>query len=113
LIRTPNGQAFLGSRVVEKPVEENLRLREEYVRVERKQVDRVATEGDMKDSEDVNIELIEHAEVPVITKEARVFEEISIGKDVKHREETVKETIRKTEVDIEEIGIGKNEKKSL
>jgi stress response protein YsnF len=55
----------------------------------------------------VNIELIEHAEVPVVSKEARVVEEISIGKDVKHRDETVKDTVRKTEVDIEEIDTSK------
>jgi uncharacterized protein (TIGR02271 family) len=110
---TETGGVRLKSRIVEKPVEENLRLREEYVRIERNQVDRAATDEDLKNSGDVNIELIEHAEVPVVSKEARVVEEISIGKDVKHREETVKETVRKTEVDIEEIGTGKNKRNSL
>ena len=104
---TETGGVRLKSRIVEKPVEENLRLREEYVRVERKQVNRIATDSDLRNAENVNIELIEHAEVPVVSKEARVVEEISIGKDVKHREETVKDTIRKTEVDIEEIGTRK------
>jgi uncharacterized protein (TIGR02271 family) len=104
---TETGGVRLKSRIVEKPVEENLRLREEYVRVERKQVDRAATDADLENAEDVNIELIEHAEVPVVSKEARVVEEISIGKDVKHRDETVKDTVRKTEVDIEEIDTSK------
>ena len=105
---TETGGVRLKSRIVEKPVEDNLRLREEYVRVERKQVNRIATDTDLKNAENVNLELIEHAEVPVVSKEARVVEEISIGRDVKHREETVIDTIRKTEVDIEEIGRKRN-----
>ena len=55
----------------------------------------------MKNSEDVNIQLIEHADAPVASKKVGVVEEICIGKDVKHREETVKNIVCKTKVDIE------------
>ena len=70
-------------------------------RRERKQFDRAATNGNLKNSEDVNIQLIEHADAPVASKKVGVVEEICIGKDVKHREETVKNIVCKTKVDIE------------
>jgi len=97
------GGVRLRSRIIEKPVEENLRLREEHVRVERNTVDRPATEADFNDFKEGNIEVTEHAEVPVVSKEARVVEEVSLGKEVEHREETVRDSVRKTEVDVEDI----------
>ena len=80
------GGVRLRSRIIEKPVEENLRLREEHVRVERNTVDKPATEADFNNF-----------------KEARVVEEISLNKEVEHRKETVRDTVRKTEVDMEEL----------
>jgi hypothetical protein len=49
------------------------------------------------------IEIKEHAEVPVVTKETRVVEEISLNKEVNERDEKVKDSVRKTEVDVERI----------
>jgi len=103
------GGVRLKSRIVESPVEENLRLREERVRVERTPVDRKATEADLENFQETEIEITEHAEVPVVNKEARVVEEVNLNKDVEHRDETVRETVRKTEVDVENIE-GKNKK---
>jgi len=97
------GGVRLKSRIVEKPVEENLRLREERVTVERTPVDRKATEEDLTTLRDQEIEIVENAEVPVVSKEARVIEEVKLNKEVEHRDETVRETVRKTEVDIENI----------
>ena len=48
-------------------------------------------------------EITEHSEVPVISKEARVVEEISVNKDVTERNEKVKDSVRKTEVEIEDL----------
>ena len=42
-----------------------------------------------------------NAEIPVVSKEARIVEEVSLGKEVEYREETINDTVRKTEVDIE------------
>lgn len=50
------------------------------------------------------IEMKEHSEVPVISKEARVIEEISINKEVSEKNQNVKDSVRKTEVDIEKLG---------
>jgi len=98
------GGVRLRSRIVERPVEESIRLREEHVNVERTPVDRVATEADFANFKEGTIEEIEHAERPVVAKEARVVEEVSLGKDVNEREETIKDTVRHTEVDTEDLG---------
>lgn len=105
------GGVRLRSRIVERPVEESLRLREEHVRVERNTVDRPATEADFNNFKEGSIEVTETAEVPVVSKEARVVEEVSLGKDVEHREETIRDTVRKTEVDVEEIETNKKGKR--
>lgn len=97
------GGVRVRSRIVERPVEETLRLREEHVRVERNPVDRVLTDADRTAFQEQNIELTERAEVPVVNKEARVVEEIKITKDVDERTETVRDTVRNTEVDVENI----------
>ena len=97
------GGARLRSRIVERPVEEELRLREERVYVNRNTVNRAATDADFNAFKEGQIELVEHAEVPVVSKEARVVEEISLGKEVNERTETVRDTVRKTEVDVEDI----------
>lgn len=96
------GGIRITQRVVEKPVEENISLREEHVKVHRKNVDRPATDSDF-DANDHDIEIREHAEVPVVNKEARVVEEIKVTKEVTNRDEKVKDTIRKTEVDVHDL----------
>jgi len=85
------------SRIVETPVEETVRLREENVNVERVPVDRMATGAAFSEKE---IEMTETSEVPVVNKEARVVEEITVSKDVEERDETIRDTIKETEVDI-------------
>ncbi|PSR53857.1 hypothetical protein AHMF7605_10165 [Adhaeribacter arboris] len=97
------GGARLRSRVIEKPVEESINLREEHVHVERTPVDRPATQADLSNFQEGEIEITEHAEVPVITKEARVVEEISLEKEVEEREETIRDTVRRTDVEIENL----------
>jgi len=49
------------------------------------------------------VEITEHKEVPVVSKEARVVEEVSINKDIDYRDETIRDTSRRTEVDVEEF----------
>lgn len=92
------GGVRLRSRIVEKDVSENINLREEKVNVERNTVNRPASEADLVEE---NIEVVEHAEVPVVNKEARVVEEVKLNKEVTERNETVSDTVLKTEVDIE------------
>jgi len=97
------GGARIRSRIVERPVEEHLRLREEHVWVERNQVNRPASEADIRNFKEGEVTITEHAEVPIVNKEARVVEEVRLGKEVEERDETVRGTVRKTDVDIERL----------
>ncbi|WAK02341.1 YsnF/AvaK domain-containing protein [Methylobacter sp. YRD-M1] len=95
------GRVRLRSKIIERPVEEHLRLREEHVHVERHAVNRPATEADMAGFKEGEIEIVERSEVPVVSKEARVVEEVQVGKEVEEREEIVREKLKKTQVDVE------------
>lgn len=100
------GGVRVRSRIVERPVEESIRLREENVRVERNQVNRPVSDSELNQFQEGEIELTERAEVPVVNKEARVVEEIRLSKEVNERNETINDTVRNTEVDIEDINRG-------
>lgn len=98
-----SGGVRVRSRIVERPVEEKLRLREEHIKVERNQVNRPASAADFKAFKQGDAEFIEHKEVPIVNKEAKVVEEVRIGKEVDSRQETIRETEKKTEVDVQQI----------
>ncbi len=97
------GGVRLRSRIVERPVEENIRLRQEHVNVERTPVNRPATDADFKNFKEGTVEVREHNEVPVVAKDARVVEEVKLDKEVSEREETVRDTVRNTEVNTENL----------
>jgi uncharacterized protein (TIGR02271 family) len=87
--------------VVETPVEEPVRLRDETVRVERRAIDsdRPASEADFQER---TVEVTETDEEAVVAKSARVTEEVVISKDVQERTEPVRETVRRTEVEVDD-----------
>ncbi len=89
------------SRVIEEPVEEKVTLREERVRVDRQPTNRAATQGDLSGNREQVVEVQEFAEEPVVSKQSRVVEEVRVGKDVTERTETVRDTVRHTEVNVE------------
>ena len=93
------GGVTVRSHIIERPVEETIRLRTEHVTVTRTPVDRPADSADFRDR---TISVKESAEEAVVSKQARVVEEINIKKDVDTRTETVRETARETEVDVVE-----------
>lgn len=97
------GGARVSSRIVERPVEERIKLREEHVNVNRKPVDRPADSRDLENYKDRTIEEHETSEVPVVNKEARVVEEVSLDKDVETREEVIRDNVRTTEVDVDRL----------
>lgn len=103
-------------RVVEIPAEQSVNLREEHVVVDRKAVDRPATQADLNAQGDRSLELKETAEEAVITKNARVVEEVVVAKEVGEHTQHIRETVRRTEVDIEELppaDVRSNAKKSF
>jgi len=57
------------------------------------------------------IEITENSEVPVVTKETRVVEEVSLNKEVIERDEKVRDTVRSTELDIEDLNKNRHEDK--
>lgn len=89
------------SRIFEKPVEENLRLRTEYISVERTPVNRAVTAEDEANFKDMTIEATEHEEIPVVKKEARVVEEVRLKKEVEDREKSIRGSVRKQDVEVD------------
>lgn len=92
------------SRVVEQPVEETVRLREERVTVDRQPVNREVKASDLREGRDQVIEVKEYAEEPIVSKQARVVEEVRVNKTANERAETVRDTVRHTEVNVENLG---------
>ena len=105
------GGTRLTSRIVEKPVERSIDLKDEHVTVVRTPVNRPASSSDFDAFKEEQIEMREYAEVPVVNKEARIVEEIVVSKEVLEKEETIKETLRNTEVTTEEVKKTKTRKK--
>ena len=95
------GTVRVRSYVVETPVEEQVTLRDERVEVERRPVDRPVRPGDAAFQER-EIEATERAEEAVVSKEARVVEEIGLRKEGDTRTETVRDTVRRQEVEVED-----------
>jgi uncharacterized protein (TIGR02271 family) len=85
--------------VVETPIEEQVSLRDETVSVERRPVTdaRPVTNADFTDKV---IEMTETDEEAVVSKTARVREEVVVRKDATERTETVRDTVRREDVEI-------------
>ena len=96
-----NGRVKVRSYIVETPVSEQVSLRTESVHVERRPVDRAMAVGDEAFRERT-IEAEATSEEAVVSKQARVTGEVVIKKDVEQRTETVSDTVRSTEVDVED-----------
>jgi len=101
----PRGGVRVFNRVIEQPVEEQVNLREEHLRVDRRPADRPATEADFRTQDQV-VEVTEMAEEPVVGKTARVVEEVVIGKQTTERTETIRDTVRRTDVNVEKMSGG-------
>ncbi|WP_458096507.1 DUF2382 domain-containing protein [Roseomonas sp. WA12] len=95
------GRVRVRSYVVETPVSESVTLRDEHVQVERRAVDLPLSAADDAFRERT-IEAVEHSEEAVVSKEARVKEELVIRKEAGERTQTVSDTVRHTEVEVED-----------
>jgi len=96
-----HGRVKIRSYVVEEQVSEDVTLTSETVEVDRHAVDRAVTDADAAFRERT-IEVEETAQEAVVSKEARVVEEIDVNKAVETETETVSDTVRRTEVDIDD-----------
>jgi uncharacterized protein (TIGR02271 family) len=85
--------------VVERPVEQEVTLRGERVTIERRRpIEATGVPGQA--FEERVVEVRETEEVPVVAKTARVVEEVAIRKEETERTETVRDTVRREEVDV-------------
>ena len=98
---TSHGRVRVRSYVVEDEVSEDVTLRSEHVDIERRPVDRALAPGEAA-FQDRTIEAEETSEEAVVSKEARVVEEIDLKKRSDTDTETVTETVRHTEVEIDD-----------
>jgi len=99
------GGARVRSYIVEQPVHEQVTLREEHVSVERRPADQTSRAGDIGDADllrDRDIEMTETAEEAVVAKEAVVREEVVVRKTAEERVENIDDTVRRTEVEVDE-----------
>jgi len=103
------GGVRIYQRTVETPVNESVSLREEHVNVERRPVDRPVDPSQVGAFKDASFELRESAEEAVVQKTARVVEEVLVGKEVTQRTDQITDTVRRTEVDVEQLGSTEDE----
>jgi len=97
------GGVRIFSHVVDTPVEENIVLREEHVRVERRPVDRVLNANDSAALRDQSVEVEEMVEEPVVSKRTRVKEEVVVGKESTEKKQQIRDTVRRTDVKVEKM----------
>ena len=97
--KVEKGGVKVETTVTETPVAEDVSLHEEHVKVKRKPVDRAVTAADAAFREGT-IEMKETAEEAVVAKRARVIEEIVISREGSDHTETVRDKVRKTDVDV-------------
>jgi uncharacterized protein (TIGR02271 family) len=97
--------------VTEKPVEAKITLHEEHASVVRRAVSDPAFLKDI-DWSDKTIEVTETEEQAVISKSARIAEEVVISKTGSDRVETVRDTVRRQQVEVERQTAGEKVKKA-
>ena len=97
------GGVRVRSRIISRPVEETVRLREEHVFVNRTPVNKPVDPNTLDAFQEKTVELTETAERAVVQKTARVVEQVSIGKEATEHTETIQETVRETDVDVERV----------
>jgi stress response protein YsnF len=110
--RVAAGGARVTSRVVERPVQRTVTLREERVEAERRRADRELSPEEAEAAfEGRTVEVVGTAEEAEVRKTARVVGEVALGKRVEERKETVRDKVRRTEVEVEEVGPASRERK--
>ena len=102
-----SGDVEVKTTVTERPVTEKVNLREENGTVDRRPVDRAVTDKDMTAVKGGNFTVTEKAEKAVVGKTAHVVEEVVVGKDVTERTETISDTVKRTDVDVQDLNKNK------
>ena len=110
--KVANGGVRVTSSVSERPVKETVRLREEHVEAERRSADRKLSADEAEAAfKEKTVEMMGTSEEAEIRKEARVVGEVSLSKETKERQQTVRDTVRRTDVEVEKIEAGARKSK--
>lgn len=97
------GTTHIRRFVTEKPVEAQVTLHEEHASVVRRAVSDPSYVKDI-DWTDATIDVEETAEEAVVSKSARIAEEVVVSKTGTERVETVRDTVRRQQVEVERVG---------
>ena len=97
------GRMRIYSKVSEREVERQVSLRDETIRVQRRPVSREVSVSDPDLFKERSYEITEVDEEAVVNIRARVIEEVVIGKEVAEKIETIHQTLRRTDVEVEEV----------
>ena len=101
--QTTSGKRLVSS-VSEREVEKPVALREEEVEVERRREDRRLSPGEADRAfREETVEVTATSERPVVSKEARVTGEVALRKQTGEREEVVRDTLRRKDVEVETV----------
>jgi hypothetical protein len=106
-----SGHTRVRRYMVEKPVEANITLHEEHAEVIRRAITDPAYIKDI-DWSDKTIDVTETVEEAVVNKTARVTEEVVIRRQGSDRTQTVHDTVRRQQVDVEQVPVGVGTKKN-
>ena len=110
--KVASGGVRVTTKVSERPVKETVTLREEQVEVERRPTGRKLKPEEAETAfQEKTVEMLGTSEELEVSKEARVVGEVSLGKRVEEREETVRDKVRRTEVEVENIGASSKKSK--
>ena len=96
------GKSRIRRFVTEKPVEQQITLHEEHCEVARRPVTdpKLAQDIDWKDQ---ILEVTETSEQPVVNKTARIAEEVVIRKRGSDHVETIRDTVRRQQIEVERV----------
>ena len=100
------GGSRVHSFVQESSAEEQVSLREESIGIESRPSDRILSDSDLEEGglfKERVFEIAQMREEPVVTKVAVVREEVIVRRTVRERTETVRDTVRRTEVEVEDL----------
>lgn len=97
-----DGSTRIRRFVTERPVESSVTLHEEHAQVLRRAITDPGYIADV-DWSDKTIEVTESAEQAVVSKSSRVVEEVVVRKEGSDRVETIKDKVRKQELEVERL----------
>jgi uncharacterized protein (TIGR02271 family) len=110
--KVATGGVRVTTHVSERPVQKTVSLRDEQVEVEHRSADRKLKPEEAEAAfAEQTVEMLGTREKANVRKEARVTGEVALGKRVEEHKETVRDTVRRSEVEVEKIKPGSANKR--